>query len=61
MLDAGGFAATVQRVVVQGPLANVDAVLPDGRRIEICAARADAAQFNGEIKLSARRTHVFAA
>ena len=61
VLDAGGFPATVQRVVVQGPLANVDAVLPDGRRIEICAARADAAQFTGEIKLSARRTHVFAA
>jgi sulfate transport system ATP-binding protein len=60
VLDAGGFAATVQRVVVQGPLANVDAVLPDGRRIEICAARADAAQFTGEIKISARRTHVFA-
>ena len=61
VLDSGGFSATVQRVVVQGPLANVDAVLPDGRHIEVLAARADAAQFTGEIKLSARRTHVFAA
>jgi sulfate transport system ATP-binding protein len=61
VLDAGGFPATVQRVVVQGPLVNVDAALPDGRHIEILAARADADQFTGEIKLSARRTHVFAA
>ena len=61
VLDAAGFAAKVERVVIQGPLANVDASLPDGRRIEICAARDDAAKFTGEIKLSARRTHVFAA
>jgi len=61
VLDADGFSATVQRVVVQGPLANVDAVLPDGRHIEVLASRADAAQFTGEIKLSARRTHVFTA
>ncbi|EJL35767.1 sulfate ABC transporter, ATP-binding protein [Caulobacter sp. AP07] len=61
VLDAAGFAARVERVVVQGPLANVDASLPDGRRIEVCAARDDADNFTGEVKLSARRTHVFAA
>jgi sulfate transport system ATP-binding protein len=61
VLDAAGFTARVDRVVVQGPLANVDASLPDGRRIEICAARDEAGSFTGEVKLSARRTHVFAA
>jgi sulfate transport system ATP-binding protein len=61
VLDAAGFPAKVERVVVQGPLANVDARLPDGRRIEVCAARDDAASFAGEVKLSARRTHVFEA
>jgi sulfate transport system ATP-binding protein len=61
VLDAAGFPARVERVVVQGPLANVDASLPDGRRIEICAARDEAGSFAGEVKLSARRTHVFAA
>jgi len=61
VLDAAGFAAKVERVVIQGPLANIDASLADGRRIEICAARDEAVNFTGEIKLSARRTHVFAA
>jgi sulfate transport system ATP-binding protein len=60
-LDAAGFPAKVERVVVQGPLANIDASLPDGRRIEISAARDEAANFTGEIKLAARKTHVFAA
>ena len=60
VLDAAGFPAKVERVVVQGPLTHVDASLPDGRRIEISAARDEAAHFAGEIKLSARRTHVFA-
>jgi sulfate transport system ATP-binding protein len=60
-LDAAGFTAKVERVVVQGPLANIDASLPDGRRIEISAARDEAAKFTGEIKLSARKVHVFAA
>ena len=60
VLDAAGFPAKVERVVIQGPLANIDASLPDGRRIEICAARDEAANFAGEIRLSARRTHVFA-
>ena len=61
VLDATGFPAKVERVVIQGPLANIDASLPDGRRIEICAARDEAASYAGDIKLSARRTHVFAA
>ncbi|TCS14963.1 sulfate/molybdate ABC transporter ATP-binding protein [Caulobacter sp. BK020] len=61
VLDAEGFAAKVERVVIQGPLANVDASLPDGRRIEICAARDEAAKFSSDIRLSARRAHVFAA
>jgi sulfate transport system ATP-binding protein len=61
VLEAGGFPVQVQRVVIQGPLAHVDARLPDGRHIEICAARDEAANFTGEVKLSARRVHVFAA
>jgi len=61
VLDAAGFPAKVERVVLQGPLANIDASLSDGRRIEICVARDEAANFSGEIRLSARRTHVFAA
>ncbi|CAN5382368.1 sulfate/molybdate ABC transporter ATP-binding protein [soil metagenome] len=59
VLDAAGFPAKVERVVIQGPLANIDASLPDGRRIDIAVARDEARQFTGDIKLSARRTHVF--
>ena len=59
VLDAAGFPASVERVVIQGPLANIDASLPDGRRIDISVARDEAVQFTGEIRLSARRTHVF--
>jgi sulfate transport system ATP-binding protein len=61
VLDAGGFPAKVERVVVQGPLANIDASLPDGRRIEISAARDEAARFSGDVRLAARKTHIFAA
>ncbi len=61
MIAAEGFPVQVQRVVIQGPLAHVDARLPDGRHLEICAARDEAANFAGEVKLTARRTHVFAA
>ncbi|HWW26330.1 MAG TPA: sulfate/molybdate ABC transporter ATP-binding protein [Caulobacter sp.] len=61
VLEADGFAARVQRVVIQGPLAHVDARLSDGRHIEICAARDEAANFADEVELSVRRTHVFAA
>ena len=61
VLDAAGFPAKVERVVIQGPLANIDVSLPDGRRIEICVARDEAGNFSGEVRLVARRTHVFAA
>jgi sulfate transport system ATP-binding protein len=60
VLEAGGFPVQVQRVVIQGPLAQVDARLPDGRHVEICAARDEAVDFTGEVTLSARRVHVFA-
>jgi sulfate transport system ATP-binding protein len=61
VLDEAGFSARVARVAVQGPLAHVDAVLADGRRLEVTAARDDAGKFSGEVRLAARKVHVFPA
>ena len=61
LLDESGFEARIERVAPQGPLAHVEAVLADGRRIEVTVARDDAPRFTGLVKLSSRRSHVFAA
>lgn len=59
VLDDQGFAAQVTRVHVQGALASVDALTADGRRIDITVARDQAGQFQGAVKLSARKAHVY--
>jgi sulfate transport system ATP-binding protein len=60
VLDAAGFEVRVERTVVQGPLARVDAVLADGRRIDIAVSRTDAPLFNGRVKVGVGKSHVFA-
>ncbi|MCA0355530.1 MAG: sulfate/molybdate ABC transporter ATP-binding protein [Proteobacteria bacterium] len=61
VLDDAGFEVRVERAHVQGPLTAVSATTLDGRRLDISAARADAARFTGSVKLSARKAHVYAA
>lgn len=61
VLDEAGFEVTVERAHVQGPLTAVSATTSDGRRLEISAARADAARFSGSVRVAARKAHVYAA
>ena len=61
VLDNAGFEVTVERAHVQGPLTAVSATTPDGRRLDISAARADAARFTGSVTVAARKAHVYAA
>jgi sulfate transport system ATP-binding protein len=61
VLDDAGFEVRVERAHVQGPLTAVSATTLDGRRLDISAARADAARFTGSVNLSARNAHVYAA
>jgi sulfate transport system ATP-binding protein len=58
-LDDDGFEARVDRAHVQGALTAVNATSANGRHIEISASRAEAAQFAGSIKISARKSHVY--
>jgi sulfate transport system ATP-binding protein len=46
---------------VQGALTTVNATAADGRHIEISASRAEAAHFQGTVKIAARKAHVYAA
>jgi sulfate transport system ATP-binding protein len=61
VLDDAGFEVTVERAHVQGPLTTVSATTADGRRLDISAARADAARFTGSVRIAARKAHVYAA
>ena len=61
VLDDAGFEVTVERAHVQGPLTAVSAKTADGRRLDISAARADAARFTGSVRVAARKAHVYAA
>lgn len=61
VLDDSGFAIRVDRAHVQGALTIVNATTADGRRIEISASRAEAVRFQGEVKVAARKAHVYAA
>jgi len=61
VLDENGFEVRIQRVHVQGALATVSATTVDGRPIEISASRADAARFQGTVKIAARKAHIYAA
>lgn len=61
VLDDAGFEVTVERAHVQGPLTAVSAKTADGRRLDISAARADAARFTGSVRIAARKAHVYAA
>jgi len=58
-LDDGGFEVTVTRAHVQGALTAVSATAADGRHIEISASRAEAANFAGAVRISARKSHVY--
>jgi sulfate transport system ATP-binding protein len=58
-LDDDGFEVRVDRAHVQGALTVVSATSADGRHIEICASRAEAARFAGTIKIAARKSHVY--
>jgi len=57
-----GDAATVTRVTLSGSLAKIDTLI-GGVRTEVVAARSEAEAFQpgSEVKLTARRAHVFAA
>jgi sulfate transport system ATP-binding protein len=61
VLDDGGFEVRVDRAHVQGALTTVNATAADGRHIEISASRAEAAHFQGTVKIAARKAHVYAA
>ncbi|WP_184719027.1 sulfate/molybdate ABC transporter ATP-binding protein [Caulobacter sp.] len=60
VLDPNGFEVRVERAHVQGPLTAVSAATLDGRPLEISASRAEAALFQGVVKIAARKTHVYA-
>ena len=59
VLDAAGFEVRVERAHVQGPVTAVTAVTLDGQPLEISAARAEAALFQGTVKIAARKAHVY--
>ncbi|WP_299009558.1 efflux RND transporter permease subunit [uncultured Caulobacter sp.] len=61
VLDDAGFEVRVDRAHVQGALTTVNATTLDGRRIEISASRAEAAHFQGAVRVAARKAHVYAA
>lgn len=61
VLDDSGFEVRVERAHVQGALTTVNATALDGRPIEISASRAEAARFQGTVKIAARKAHVYAA
>ncbi|PIC02239.1 sulfate/molybdate ABC transporter ATP-binding protein [Caulobacter sp. X] len=61
VLDDAGFEVRVDRAHVQGALTTVNATTLDGRRIEISASRAEAARFQGAVRVAARKAHVYAA
>ena len=61
VLDENGFEVRVERAHVQGALTAVNATAIDGRPIEISASRAEAARFQGTVKIAARKAHVYAA
>jgi sulfate transport system ATP-binding protein len=61
VLDEDGFEVRVDRAHVQGALTTVNATTADGRRIEISASRAEAARFQGAVRVAARKAHVYAA
>lgn len=61
VLDDAGFEVRVDRAHVQGALTTVNATTVDGRRIEISASRAEAARFQGAVRVAARKAHVYAA
>ncbi|ADG11061.1 sulfate ABC transporter ATP-binding protein [Caulobacter segnis] len=61
VLDDAGFEVRVDRAHIQGALTTVNATTLDGRRIEISASRAEAARFQGAVRVAARKAHVYAA
>lgn len=61
VLDDTGFEVRVHRAHVQGALTAVNATTVDGHRIEISASRAEAARFQGAVRVAARKAHVYAA
>ncbi|KQZ34053.1 sulfate/molybdate ABC transporter ATP-binding protein [Caulobacter sp. Root1472] len=58
-LDEGGFEVRVDRAHVQGALTTVAATAADGRAVEVCASRSEAAQFAGTVRIVARKSHVY--
>ena len=56
-----GLAVAVGRTVLQGPAANMDGVLSDGRRIEASFAREDASDYSpgATVTLGVRRAHIY--
>jgi len=58
-LDKGGFEVRVDRAHVQGALTTVAATAADGRAVEVCASRSEAAQFAGTVRIAARKSHVY--
>lgn len=56
-----GFPVTVERLSVDGPVAHLDTRTADGQRVEAAVARHDASSFaaGGQVKLTARKIHVY--
>ena len=56
-----GLAVTVGRTVLQGPAANMDGVLSDGRRIEASFAREAAGEYSAgsTVTLGVRKAHIY--
>ena len=56
-----GIPVTVGRTVPQGPSANMDGILSDGRRIEVSFAREAAGEYSpgATVTLGARRVHIY--
>ena len=57
-----GLKVTVGRTVLQGPAANMDGTLSDGRRIEASFARAAAGDYRSgaTVTLGVRKAHIYA-
>jgi sulfate transport system ATP-binding protein len=58
-----GFDVRVDRVVVQGPIARIEAGAADGQRVEAAFAREDlvGVHAGAMLRLAARESHIFAA
>ena len=58
-----GFEAHVQRIMLQGPVAHVEAVTGEGLRLVITAARAQAGEFpaGSTVRLAVEAAHIYPA